>query len=250
MEKYLIVANWKMNPKAAKEALALFEAVKEGTKSAKNVEAVICPPFVWLPKLKAGGRVKLGAQNCHWEMQGAYTGEVSALMLADLGAKYVIVGHSERRQYLGENDELIGFKIKAVLKAELKPILCVGEKEGEEINLVIEEQLTRDLSGLSVNQMKQIVIAYEPIWAISTSDGLGACSPDSALSAALFIRRILTKLYSRFLADKIPILYGGSVNAQNAADYVFKAQVDGFLVGGASLEAEEFIKIVKNIGET
>ncbi len=246
MNKIIIVANWKMNPKSQREALALFEAVKNGARSVKDTEVVICPPFCWLPKLKSGGALKLGGQNCHWEVSGAYTGEISAAMLADVGARYVILGHSERRHFLGETDEVINLKTKAALKADLKPILCVGEKEGEEMGSVVEKQLAGALAGLSVNQMKEIIIAYEPVWAISTEAGR-PCLPDDALSAALFIRRIITKLYSRFLAEKIPVLYGGSVNSGNATDYIKKAGMNGLLVGGASLEAEEFVKIIKNV---
>ncbi|TSC53481.1 MAG: triosephosphate isomerase (TIM) [Parcubacteria group bacterium LiPW_39] len=244
MSKPLIVANWKMNPKTAKEALALFEAVKKGIGGSKNLRVVICPPFCWLPKLKPIAALRLGGQNCHWEVSGSFTGEISAAMLADSGAQYVILGHSERRQYLGETDEIINLKIKAALKASLKPILCVGEKEGEEMGSVVERQLTGALAGLGVNQTREVIIAYEPVWAIGTGR---ACLSDDALSAALFIRRLITKLYSRFLADKISLLYGGSVNVQNAANYITQAGMNGLLVGGASLEAEEFVKIIKNV---
>ena len=242
--KKLIVANWKMNPKSFKEASALFGAVKAGAKGAKNVEVIICPPAVWLSKFKASGAVKLGAQNCHWETEGAYTGELSARMIADAGANFVIVGHSERRQYMGETNAIINLKIKAALKARLKPILCVGEKEGEEMGLVVEEQTTLGLAGLSVNQMKDLIVAYEPVWAIGTGQG---CQPDNALSANLFIKRTLTKLYSRFLADKTPVLYGGSVTSADCASYITDAQMDGVLVGGASLDSKEFNKIIEGL---
>jgi len=250
MEKKLIVANWKMNPPKLAEARKLLAEVAEEVSPAKNSDSkvIICPPFIWLGKLMEEFKLKkglvFGAQNCHWELGGAYTGEVSPLMLANLGAEYVILGHSERRHYFGETDEIINLKIKAALKAKLKPILCVGERAGEEMNLAVEGQLEKDLAGLSVGQMKEIAIVYEPVWAIGTGN---ACLPDNTLSAALFVRRTLTKLYSRFLADKTSVLYGGSVDAQNAADYIKKAQMNGLLVGGASLEAEEFIKIIKNI---
>lgn len=242
--KNLIVANWKMNPKTAKEALALFGAVKKGIGGSKNPPVVICPPFCWLPKLKTTVALKLGGQNCHWEVRGPFTGEISAAMLADSGAQFVILGHSERRHYLGETDEIINLKIKAALKTGLKPILCVGEKEGEEMSLVVERQLSGALAGLGVNQTKEVIIAYEPVWAIGTGR---ACLADDALSAALFIRRLITKLYSRFLADKISLLYGGSVDSRQATDYITKAGMNGLLVGGASLEAEEFVKIIKNV---
>ncbi len=244
--KKIIVANWKMNPKNFKEAQALLEAVKKA-KRGSETEVVICPPFIWLrclaSKTTARG-ISFGAQNCHWEITGAYTGEVAAAMAADAGAKYVILGHSERRQFMGETDEIINLKIKTALKMGLKPILCVGEKTGEEMSLVLEEQLSRALAGLSVNQAKEIAVAYEPVWAIGTGN---ACLPDNALSAALFIKKTLTKLYSRFLADKTSILYGGSVTSRNAADYLSKAQMNGLLVGGASLDGKEFGKIIESL---
>lgn len=190
--------------------------------------------------------MKLGGQNCHWEVGGAFTGEMSTSMLVDAGAEYVILGHSERRQFLGETDEVINLKIKAALKAKLKPILCVGEKTGEEMAAVVEQQLTGGLAGLSVNQVKEIIVAYEPVWAIS-GEGGQPCSPDDALSAGLFIRKTLTKLYSRFTADKIPVLYGGSVSDQNNVAYIAQSRLDGLLVGSASLEAEEFSRIVKDV---
>jgi len=226
----------------------LAEVLKKTNPVSAESEIVICPPYLWLADLMAEFRTKrglsFGAQNCHWELGGAYTGEVSALMLADMNVKYVILGHSERRKFLGETDEIINSKIKSALKARLKPILCVGEREGEEMGLIVEGQITKDLSGLNVNQAKEIIIAYEPVWAIGTGN---PCLPDNAQSSALFIRRILTKLYSRFLADKIPLLYGGSVDAQNAADYIKVAGLDGWLVGGASLEAEEFAGIINSV---
>lgn len=244
MGKNLIIANWKMNPKNAKEAQSLFDAVKAGVRNIKNIQVIICPPAIWLPIFKSSAIIKLGAQNCHWETSGAYTGEISANMLADAGAEYVILGHSERRQFMGETDEIVNLKIKTALKVKLKPILCVGERAGEEMGLVIESQLTNALAGLGVNQVKEIIAAYEPIWAIGTGDH---CLPDSALSAGLFIKKTITKLYSRFLADKIPVLYGGSVDAQNNRVYISQAHLDGLLVGGASLVTEEFVNIIRKI---
>lgn len=242
--KKLIVANWKMNPKAAKEALALLEEVKKEVRSVKEAEIIICPPAIWLQNLKPGATMKMGAQNCHWEMGGAFTGEISATMVAGAGAEYVILGHSERRQFMGETNEIISLKIKAALKAKLKIILCVGEKIGEEMSTVVESQMIASLAGLSVNQMKEMVIAYEPVWAIGTGK---ACSPDDALSVGLFVRKTLTKLYSRFLAERTPVLYGGSVNEQNCQAYISQSRLDGLLVGGASLDAKELGQIAKKI---
>lgn len=244
MSKIFVVANWKMNPKNFKEASKLFESVRKNIKKTANVKVILCPPSLWLKELKAGASFGLGAQNCHWEIDGAYTGELSPQMLADAGAEFVIVGHSERRNYMGESDEIVNLKIKAVLRAGLWPILCVGEKEGEEMGLVVENQLTKNLAGLSVGQMKKVMIAYEPVWAIGTGQN---CLPDNALSATLFIKKTLTKLYSRFLADKVPVIYGGSVHDNNEDGYIKQARMNGVLVGGASLKAEEFSKIVNDL---
>jgi len=245
MTKKIIIANWKMNPKNAKEAQALFEAAKEGARGAKNIQIVVCPPFVWLGILKSNAQVKLGVQNCHWENSGAFTGEISAAMAADSGAEYVILGHSERRRYMGETDEIVNLKIKSALKAKLKAVLCVGEKFGEEMSIVVENQIIKSLAGLSVNQMKDVILAYEPVWAVGTGHN---CSPDNALSAGLFIRKTLAKLYSRFLAEKAPVLYGGSVNDENGNSYISQARLNGLLVGGSSLDAKEFAGIIKGIG--
>jgi len=242
--KKIVIANWKMNPKTKNAAQVLLEAIKGEIKGVKNVQLVICPPAIWLADLKPNAAMSFGAQNCHWEVSGAFTGELSAPMLADGGVQYVILGHSERRQFMGETDEIVNLKMKAALKAKLKPILCVGEKAGEEMGVVVEGQLTAALAGLGINQAKEMIVAYEPIWAIGTGEH---CSPDSALSAGLFIRKTLTKLYSRFLAEKIPVLYGGSVNDQNDSTYIDQARLDGLLVGGASLDAKEFGRVVKSI---
>jgi len=248
MSKIFVVGNWKMNPKTFKEASGLFETVKKNVKKSGDVKVAICPPALWLKEFKLGANMNLslGAQNCHWEANGAYTGELSSQMLADAGAEFIIVGHSERRNYMGESDEIINLKIKAALRAKLRPILCVGERVGEEMSFVVENQLAKDLAGLSVNQMKEIIIAYEPVWAIGTGNN---CLPDNALSATLFIRKTLTKLYSRFLADKTPIIYGGSVHSDNEDGYVRQARMNGVLVGGSSLEADEFIKIISDLSK-
>jgi len=244
MSKIFVVGNWKMNPKSFKEARELFESIKKAIKKTDKVKVIVCPPSLWLKELNPGTNLSLGSQNCHWEVSGAYTGELSSQMLADAGAKYVIVGHSERRQFMGESDEIVNLKIKAALREKLKPILCVGEKMGEEMSFVLERQLAGSLAGLSVNQMKEVMIAYEPVWAIGTGHN---CLPDNALSATLFIKKTLTKLYSRFLADKVPILYGGSVHSDNEDTYIKQARMDGVLVGGASIKAKEFIKIVNDL---
>ncbi len=228
-----------MNPSSVKEAKALFEA-ETGLGKFKNIETVICPPFCYLSLFGSSKSVKLGAQDLFWEAQGAFTGEVSGKMLKDLGCKYVIVGHSERRRYQGETDEIVNFKIKAALKAKLKPILCVGEESGQEIGEVVSRQLKDGLAGVGKTQLGEIIIAYEPIWAIGTGN---ACLPDNAFRANLLIKKVLTALFGRFLAEKCVTIYGGSVDAKNAVSYIKEAKMQGHLVGGASLDTAEFYKI-------
>ncbi|MBU1255240.1 triose-phosphate isomerase [Patescibacteria group bacterium] len=255
--KKLIIANWKMNPTNLKEVGHLLSSLKRDIKKTEKTEVIICPPFVYLPQVKDSG-FTLGAQNCFWEDKGAYTGEVSAAMLKDLGCEYVLVGHSERKKYFQETDEMVNKKLKIILKNRLKPILCVGEEtrdtfssEGmptNEMSLIIGEQIEKALIDVSSAKMKEIVIAYEPIWAISNNTGI-PCLPDDAMKAALFIRKILNKLYNRTIAEKAKILYGGSVNSQNVIDYIKEARMDGVLVGSASLNANEFAKIVEKVIE-
>ena len=270
IKKPLIIANWKMNPASSKEAEHLFGVLKKELKKVKNTEIVICPPFVWMDTARKLGfqvgnqlgnqvskfAIQLGGQNCFWEEKGAFTGEISSLMLKNLGCQFVIIGHSERKKYFQEDDNIINKKIKAALKNRLKPILCVGEEardaftaDGRQINemsLVVGEQVKSGLIGVSSARVSEIVIAYEPIWAIGTGT---PCSPDDAMKAVLFIKKTLTNLYSRSIAEKVRILYGGSVNGQNAVDYIKGAEMDGLLVGGASLNASEFIKIIKDVEE-
>ena len=247
--KNLIVANWKLNPISQKEAKTLLDKTKRGIKNIKNADVVVCPPFVWLavaPKRGKGGFI-MGAQNCFWEEKGAFTGEISALMLADLKINYVIIGHSERRKYFNETDEQINKKIKKSLSAKLKPILCVGEtaeeRDSNKRAEVLERQITEDLKGVKKEEMKNIVIAYEPVWAIGTGNN---CSVDETMGSILFIRKIISKLYKREIADNLRIIYGGSVKSENSGSYIKSAGANGFLVGGASLNAEEFVKIVKS----
>ena len=260
MGKPLIIANWKCNPTTSKEAEHLFVAVKKEVRNIKNVEVVICPPFVWLGQIfeelssskkglapqSVAGNLRLGAQDCFWEERGAYTGEISPLMLKNLGCQYVIIGHSERRKYFQEADEIINKKVKAALKTRLRPVLCIGEEVEDEIGLVVGEQIENGLAGIAAARVREVAIAYEPVWAIGT--GL-PCSPDGAMKAALFVRKTLTKLYDRSIAEKVKILYGGSVTSQNAIDYIKGAMMDGLLIGQASLNATEFVKIVNKINE-
>jgi len=228
--KPLILANWKCNPKTLKETEKLFKDILKGIKNIEKAEIVICAPFVWLPILKG---IKLGAQNCHWEESGPYTGEVSALMLKDLKVEYVIIGHSERRNYFHETDEIINRKLKAVLNAGLAPVLCIGEKKGENAQEIVLNQLIQDLQGISEKDQGKIIIAYEPVWAISTSGG-EICSADYAKKMLEFIKQ-------RFNGK---IIYGGSVDSKIINNYL-KIGYEGALVGGASLKADEFINTVR-----
>ena len=229
--KKLIVANWKMNPLNLSDAERLLNSVEKGIEKIKNNEVVICPPFIYLSSPAVSGTsLKLGSQNCFWEKSGAFTGEVSPLMLKNLGVKYAIIGHSERRQYFRETDEEVNKKTRAALEEKIIPIFCIGEtlkekKEGK-TKSVLKKQIK---SGLKKIDFKKIIIAYEPIWAIGTSN---PCKAEEAGRTLSFI----------FNLAKTKILYGGSVNGANAKEYI-KAGFDGLLVGGASLKSEEIIKI-------
>ena len=249
MQEILIVGNWKMNPQNSLQVENLLQDIKNEMKnfSFEQKEVVICPPFIYLSNIQhlLSNDVKLGAQNCFWEEKGAFTGEISSLQLKNLNVKYVIIGHSERRQYLGETDEMIAKKLKAVLEARLSPILCIGEtkeeREAEKTAEILKHQLKNDLKDTP--QANKLIIAYEPIWAIGTGN---FCEADEALSNLLFIKKQLLKLFPKNLAEKIKILYGGSVDSKNAKAYI-DVGFDGLLVGGASLKAGEFVKILKTI---
>ena len=237
-----------MNPRTLREAEALFRKVARKLPQLKKTEVVICPPFLYLDQLKGRSRkVSLGAQDAFWEDVGAFTGEVSGEMLYNLGVRYVILGHSERRE-LGETDSLVNKKIKSALKAGLVPILCVGEKERDanhEYFSVIKSQVERCLKGVSKNLISKIVIAYEPVWAISsTANRHDATSVDSR-EMAIFIRKTLSDASSPEIAAETRIIYGGSVNMKSAKDFLENGGVDGLLPGKASLDAEEFTEIVK-----
>ena len=243
----LIIANWKMNPASFVEAENLLKVIKSGIKKSDDIKIVICPPAVYLSKIKPDPSFDLGIQNIFWEDKGAYTGEISAPMAKKLGASRAIIGHSERRIYLGETDEMINKKIKSALKNNLKPILCVGEtleeKNQDKTSEVISSQLESALENISKFQIlnSRFHLAYEPIWAIGTGE---IPSTNEVMSAALLIRKVITNLYDRQTADNLSILYGGSVTSKNASDFIDSAGMDGLLVGGASLNASEFLKIV------
>ena len=249
--KPLIVANWKCNPTTRGEAQQLFQSVQKGIKNIKNVEVIICPPFIYIPKFQHSNipTIKLGAQDVFWEGKGDFTGEISPLMLKNLGCKYVIIGHSERRRYLKETDEMINRKLKTALKFNLRPILCVGDKsrESKEDIKEIDLQLKKDLKGLEKSTLSKLIITYEPIWAISTTRASVVATPEDARKGALYIKKTLDKLFGKDSAQKIKILYGGSVNGKNINSFIYDAQMDGVLVGAASLDSREFVKIVKNV---
>jgi len=241
----VVAGNWKMNT-TVEEAVALAGQLRAGLDEIAGVETVVCPPFVSLVAVKIvidGSAVKLGAQNMFYKETGAYTGEISPLMLADL-CHYVIIGHSERRQHFGETDAAVNRKLKAAIEVGLKPILCIGEtleeKEAGGTEDVLNRQLTQGLAG--IQDLNGIVIGYEPVWAIGTGR---AATGRQANNTIGFISRSLADLYSEEIAGSIRIQYGGSVNADNIAEFVSQPEIDGALVGGASLKAEQFISIVK-----
>ncbi len=248
VRKAIIAGNWKMN-KTRPEAKALLEELKPLVADVKGVEIVACVPFTNLETAldaTQGTNIKIGAENCHFEKSGAFTGEVSADMLNELGVEYVVLGHSERRQYFNETDETVNKRTKAALAAGLKPIVCVGELLWErECNIteeVIARQIKLDFFAVSKEDVKKCVIAYEPVWAIGTGK---TATAEQAEEVCAFIRAQLAKLYDKETADSITIQYGGSMNAKNAEELVSKENVDGGLIGGASLKAQDFTVIVK-----
>ena len=248
MRKPIVAGNWKMN-KTAEQARSLVAEMLPGLDKVEAVERVICPPFTSLAPIAAmlaGSGVGLGAQNLHWEEKGAYTGEVAPSMVKEFCA-YVILGHSERRAYFGETDETVNKKVHAAFAVGLTPIVCVGEtlaeNEAGETQVVVSRQIKEGLKGLSKEQASTLVVAYEPIWAIGT--GKAASSADANKVHKEYIRPVLAEMYGQEVADAIRIQYGGSVNAANAAEFFGMSDIDGALVGGASLKAPDFIKIVE-----
>lgn len=241
----IIAGNWKMHKNVGESletARQLDELVADSA-----VEVVICAPFTSLSALSALGlnKVKIGAQNMHFEDQGAYTGEVSAAMLVDVGCEYVILGHSERREIFEENDELINKKVVKALKSNLKPILCVGEtleqRNAGGTEDVVVAQTTKALTGVTAEQLPKVVIAYEPIWAIGTGKTSNGNDANKVIGS---IRQTLAELYNQDLAQQVRIQYGGSVKPENIAEFMEQAEIDGALVGGASLDAKDFMGII------
>ena len=245
--KAIIAGNWKMN-KTPKEAKELLNAITPLVKDA-GCEVIACVPYVDLAtalEATEGTNVKIGAENCHWAESGAFTGEISTGMLKEMGVEYVVLGHSERRQYFGETDETVNKRTKAALAAGLKPIVCVGEllweRECDITEEVIARQIKLDLFNVTEEELKNVVIAYEPVWAIGTGK---TATADQAEEVCAFIRATIAKLYNQAAADAVTIQYGGSMNDGNADELLSKTNVDGGLIGGASLVAEKFAKIVE-----
>jgi len=246
----MIAGNWKMNTTLT-EASALIGEMKEGLEYIAGVEKVLCPPFLWLYLVKEhlqGSSIKIGAQNMHFKERGAYTGEISPLMLSGI-CEYVILGHSERRQYFWENDSVVNEKIRAALAAGLTPILCVGESLEEKEAGKTEEVVTRQVRGAvyGIESLNGMVIAYEPVWAIGTGRAETGEGADTTIA---IIRNTVSHIYGERTAQGIRILYGGSVTAANIAEFIRQQEIDGALVGGASLKAEEFISIVAQTAAT
>ena len=248
MRRACVAGNWKMN-KSVQESLSLVKELLPRLGSIENVDSVICPPFIALAKvsdLVKNSKIELGAQNLYWEEKGAYTGEISPGMIAEI-AEHVILGHSERRAYFQDTDEAVNKKVLAALNAGLKPILCVGETLDENENGktgdVVQRQLTDALKGVSIEDFGKIMIAYEPVWAIGTGKAATAEGANQVIKK--YIRDEVSSLYSREAADKVRILYGGSVKPENAKEYFQQPNIDGALVGGASLKADAFIQITE-----
>ena len=248
MRKIIVAGNWKMN-KTASEAKAFFEEFKPLVADVKNAEIIIGAPFTALEtatRETKGSNIKIAAENMNAKESGAYTGEVSPLMLKDLGVEYVILGHSERREYYHENDEIINEKVKSALAHDLKPILCIGEKleqrEAGTTNDVVKTQIVSGLKDVTAEQMANVVLAYEPVWAIGTGK---TATPAQAQEVHAFIRGLLTDLYGKEVAENVTVQYGGSMNDGNAADLIAQTDIDGGLVGGASLIPEKFAVIIK-----
>lgn len=247
MRTPIIAGNWKMF-KTIKEATAFVETVKDQV-AVEGVESVVCSPFTNLPALveaAKGSQLKLGAQNMHWEENGAYTGEISGVMLSDLGIDYVILGHSERRAYFNETDETVNKKVHAAFKHGLTPIVCVGEKlEEREANQTMDvcrTQTLAALNGLSAEQAAKVVIAYEPIWAIGTGKSSTA---EDANEVIRYIREQISSEFGAAVAEQVRIQYGGSVKPNNIADYMKQSDIDGALVGGASLEPDSYVQLIE-----
>ncbi len=249
MRRRMIAGNWKMN-KTVGEAVSLAKQIVEGVPQASTPDIVLCPPFTALSgviEATSGSTVSVGAQNMHWETKGAYTGEISPEFLADMGCDWIIIGHSERRKYFAEVDGIVNKKLKAALAFKLSPIVCVGEtleeREKGVTNEVVERQVSGALDGLASSDLEPLVIAYEPVWAIGTGK---TASPDLANEVHTFIREVMGRLFDVSRASSTRILYGGSVTPDNIDGLIAMPDIDGALVGGASLRADHFVSIIRS----
>ncbi|MCF7634818.1 MAG: triosephosphate isomerase [Dehalococcoides mccartyi] len=248
MRQIIIAGNWKMNTTLS-EACTLVQGMKDELDQISGIQKIVCPPFISLAPVKTilnGSSIQLGAQNLFYEEKGAYTGEISPLMLQDI-CPYVIIGHSERRAYFGETGQVVNRKINAALQAGIMPIVCVGEKleenENGQTRQILETQLKEALAGISPSS---IIIAYEPIWAIGTGKAATAAEANNTIS---YIRKVLGDIWGNTASRTTPILYGGSVNEKNTAELLCQPDIDGALVGGASLKAEPFVSICRQAAE-
>ena len=249
MRKPFVAGNWKMNTDSH-TSISLAEAVASGSSDiAERVHIAVIPPFVYIPavvKAVSTARIAVGAQDVYYEQKGAFTGEISPSMLKDIGCTYALCGHSERRHVIGETDELVNKKVGAAISGGLLPILCVGElieqRKESQTEEVVTRQIKNGLAGLSAEKASAVTIAYEPVWAIGT--GLTA-TPQQAQEAHALIRKLIEEMYDSQLAEEIRILYGGSVKPSNAAELMAQADIDGLLVGGASLKADDFASIIQ-----
>ena len=250
MRKPFIAGNWKMNTDShSSVALAKAIVAGSGQLAGERAKILLCPPFVYIPAVVqavSSSRVAVGAQDMYFEQKGAFTGEISAAMLKDIGCSYVLCGHSERRHVIGEPDELINKKVSAAISGGVLPILCVGElieeRKANKTTEVVTRQIKKGLAGLGEAKMSAVTIAYEPVWAIGT--GLTA-TPEQAQEVHTLIRKLLAELYDSDMAENIHILYGGSVKPDNAGELMQKKDIDGLLVGGASLKADDFLGIIR-----
>jgi len=247
MRKKVIAGNWKMNMNLY-ESQKLVSEILNGLGKDSKAEVIVCPPFTSLSDVNSllkSTQIKLGAQNMYYEESGAYTAEISADMLKSVGCEYVILGHSERRLIFNESDDLINKKIKVALAKELKPIFCIGElleqRESDETMMVITGQIEKGLEGITSDQMKNIIVAYEPVWAIGTGK---TATPQQANEVHLFIRELVAKKFSPAVAENLIIQYGGSVKPENSGELLSQKDIDGALVGGACLKADSFLSII------